>query len=294
MFLATFGCAHSPDAASSDAPEARSLSPGIHAVDSGDSLSTSELFDRLADHRAVVVGESHGTQWHHEMQADLLRALHDRVERVGLGMEMFQRPFQEALDAYVAGRIDEETMLERTEYAERWGMDTTYYRPLWRYARDHELPLLALNARAELTKKVAKVGLDGLSDDERARLPDMLDTSHQRHRAFVRRAFGAHGSAMSDERFEHFYQAQVVWDETMAHRAATFLNEQSDVASLVVVTGMFHAHRDFAIPPRLAKRLERGDVASLVPIDTTGKGPWSDATLRDLREQNVADFVWVK
>ncbi len=289
------GCAHTPDPSSESSSSNEQLSPGVYAIDAGESISKHELFERLADHRCVVVGESHGTPWHHELEADVFQTLHDRFGEIALGMEMFQRPFQSALTAYVSKEMDEETMLERTEYAKRWGVEPSHYRPLWSYAREHDLSLVALNARAELTREVSKVGLEGLSSTKRSQLPDEIDTSHEAHRDFVRRAFGQHGEAMSDAQFEHFYQAQVVWDETMAHRTATFLENHSEVEAMVILTGMFHAHRGFAIPPRLERRLPGGDnVATLVPLESGGSGPWSGASLEELREQNVADFVWVR
>ena len=60
-------------------------------------------------------------------------------------MEMFQQPFQRYLDEYVAGSIDEQTMLRATEYYRRWRMDFRHYAPILRYAREHGLPVIALN-----------------------------------------------------------------------------------------------------------------------------------------------------
>src|SRR5262249_46857217 len=77
----------------------------------------------------VFFGEEHDDRAMHEYEGWLLATLEDANEAQGghrpllLGMEMFQRPFQEPLDDYVAGRIDEREMLRRTEYFARWSFD---------------------------------------------------------------------------------------------------------------------------------------------------------------------------
>src|SRR5204862_6204934 len=105
---------------------------------------------------------------------------------VALGMEMFFRPFQPFLDAYVTGEIDEATMLEKTEWKARWGFGWEMYAPMLRYCREHKLPYVALNAPKVVTRTVSQKGLDGLSAEQRATLPP-LDMTDAAHRAFVRR-----------------------------------------------------------------------------------------------------------
>jgi uncharacterized iron-regulated protein len=102
-----------------------------------------------------VVGEQHDVAWHHEIQAQVLREVAERVDSAALGMEMFQRPFQSPLDAYIAGEISEADMLEQTEWAQRWGFGTDQYRPMWRFAHENEIPVVAHNARRELSKAIA-------------------------------------------------------------------------------------------------------------------------------------------
>lgn len=65
-------------------------------------------------------------------------------------------------------------MLIYTKYFERWRLDPRMYAPIFEYARQHRLRLVALNASKELTDRVGEVGIDGLSAEERAELPDTL------------------------------------------------------------------------------------------------------------------------
>jgi uncharacterized iron-regulated protein len=208
-------------------------------------------------------------------------------------MEMFKRPFQSALDAYVAGELEEAAMLEQTEWESRWGMDPALYRPLWQAARRRGMPLAALNARRELTRKIARQGLDGLSDEERAELPAEIDTSIAAQRDYLKMVLGEHGGQMN---LDHFIEAQATWDETMAETAVGFLAERPSLAGMVIVAGRAHARADFGIPPRIARRLgaDTEQVASLIPFQAGRDQPFGPLTLQNLRRHEIADYVWIK
>ncbi|MGE0081714.1 MAG: ChaN family lipoprotein, partial [Thiohalomonadaceae bacterium] len=85
--------------------------------------SLEQILPQLADRRVVFVGENHDQYSHHLVQLAIIRGLHRKHGELAIGLEFFQQPFQEHLDAYVAGAIDETEMLRRTEYMERWGYD---------------------------------------------------------------------------------------------------------------------------------------------------------------------------
>jgi uncharacterized iron-regulated protein len=295
LYLLLFGpaCATAPaETQPETSAETPRLKPGIYAVETGEPIGEKALYRRLADYTFVVVGESHDNTWDHEIQSRVYGALLKRRDAsVALGMEMFQRPFQSALDAYIDGEIDEQTMLDRAEWSTRWGMATESYAALWRRARNTGSPLVALNARRELSKRVADVGLDALDPALRQELPEQMDLTMEGHRDLVRKAFGAHGPP-SEEAFERFYQAQVVWDETMAHTAYSFMRSNPDVASMVILCGRFHAYPAFGIPPRIERRAGGDVAATLLPISKDA--PEAKYSLGELRERQIADFVWVR
>ncbi len=76
--------------------------------------------------------------------------------------------------------------------------------------------MIALNAERELTQKVGKVGLEGLSSAERSQLPDTFDKSDKRYHKRLQKVFKDHMKGMGP--FEHFWEAQLTWDETIAIR----------------------------------------------------------------------------
>ena len=221
-------------------------------VDSGREASFDEMIADLASARVVYVGESHDDEDHHALQAAIVRELHRRDPSLAIGLEMFQRPYQAALDDYVAGRIDTEEMLERTEWEERWGFDFEMYEPVLGYAREHGLPLVALNAPKEITRTVGREGLDGLDEAQRAALPE-LDLGDARHREMVREALEGHGH-MSDDMLERFYTAQVIWDETMAESVANVMTAPGAPERMVVLAGGMHVLEGRGIPSRAARR----------------------------------------
>jgi uncharacterized iron-regulated protein len=289
---AAFGCR--PRGSMVEAPMTE-LEPGVYRVDDGERLSGEKLWTgldefwaALEDARFVLVAESHENPRDHAVQLKVLSQLAERDRNLALGMEMFQRPFQEPLDRYVAGEIDESEMLARTEWEGRWGFGVQMYAPLWRLAASEQIPVLALNARRELTKRIAAVGLDGLTDAERADLPE-IERGPDRYRDWMRDVFRAHGAAMDSKKFERFFQAQITWDETMADTAVRWANEHPG-ATVVIVVGRGHVERDFGIPSRIRRRIgaEYGDgaVVSIVPVD-----PEQVPRFRWMRKERFADYV---
>ena len=263
--------------------------PGVYLAATGDAVTPDEFRTALLAARVVLVGESHDRAEDHAVQVRILDEVAAR-KATGLGMEMFQRPFQPALDLFVTGAIDEAEMLDQTEWKQRWGFDPELYRPLWSLARDRGVPIVALNARRELTKRIAKVGVDGLADAERADLPE-LDLSDKRYRAWMGEIFRAHGAQMKPDALDRFFAAQVAWDETMADTAARWIETHPD-ATLVVEAGRGHIERDWGIPSRLRRRLGAqygdGTVISVVPVARDAVPRWTWA-----QREKFADYVWV-
>ena len=72
----------------------------------------------------------------------LVRRLRERGAELAIGMEFFQQPFQDSLDAYIAGTLSEEDLLRETEYFERWRFDYRLYRPILRYAKEHGIDVV--------------------------------------------------------------------------------------------------------------------------------------------------------
>ncbi|WP_428268029.1 ChaN family lipoprotein [Haliangium sp.] len=249
----------------------------LRAKHGGAELSEDALVDELAAGAAVCIGEMHRNPHHHWAQLHLLDRLSERAAADGvtlaLGMEMFQRPFQAVLDDYAAGRIDEDDMLARTGWETRWGYDFGLYRPMVRLAVERGVPVIALNLSDELRKRVSDKGVEGLSEGDRAKLPQ-LELADAGHRAWWDDQMAGidghghgHGHGDSDDddgamRAERTYTIQVLWDETMADTAARWLSEgEAGKRRMVILAGSGHCH-DSAI----VRRLERRGVTPVVSV----------------------------
>ncbi len=112
-----------PEASAVPLGEDQLLDTRTLVVDLANLTNLEALIPRLADRRVVFVGEAHDRYEDHLNQLAIIRGLHQRGADLAIGMEMFQQPFQAALDAYIAGEIDEDEMLRRTDYFERWRFD---------------------------------------------------------------------------------------------------------------------------------------------------------------------------
>lgn len=248
-----------------------------------------EHIQHLAQADVVYLGETHDSVADHEAQLHIIQALYAENQaenrRLAIAFEMFQHPFQSVLDDYISGTIDEDTLRRDTEYDTRWGFPWEFYAPMLRFAREHQLPVLALNAPSEIVRKVAREGLESLDETERQVIPPLeeIRTDNQNYREYVGAVFAhAHHSAHGQMNFENFFAAQVVWDETMADNIAQFITENPD-DQVVVIAGQGHVIYGYGIPDRVARRL--GDdleqhkvlLNPIPPIVEEGEGAIADS-----------------
>jgi uncharacterized iron-regulated protein len=242
------------------------------AVFSGaESMDFEALVEKLAEKRVVMIGEVHDRYEHHLNQLELVCRLHRRHADLAIGLEFFQQPFQDPLDAYVALRIEAPEMLAKTEYYDRWHFDYRLYAPILEFARARGIPLVALNAPKEISSKVAQEGIAGLSEAERAQFSAQFERNLPGYRERLRAIFDEHPE-IQHMSFENFVEAQLIWDESMAERAARYL-EAHPGRRLVVLAGDGHVIRS-GIPARFSRRsgveavnLLQGEAQEIAPED---------------------------
>ncbi len=227
--------------------------PAITAVDLNAFQSLNSILPKLAIHKAVLVGEIHTRYGDHLNQLAVIKGLHQRWGKMAIGLEMVQQPYQSALDDYIAGRINEHDMLRRTQWYDRWKYDFRLYRPIFRYAKQNRIPLVALNVPKEITRRITKVGINGLTAKERAQLPRTLDKSNPAYTARLKKVFGGHMKT-SSKRFAQFMEAQLAWDEGMASQAARYLQRHPGY-KMVIIAGGGHVINREGIPDRLQRRI---------------------------------------
>ena len=223
-------------------------------VPTGMSVSPAQMLAVAGDARIVYVGETHDNPASHRLELQVLQGLADRYPgRAALGMEMFTRAQQPALDRWVAGELDEKAFLKESRWYENWKMDFAYYRDLLNFARERRIPVVALNAEKSLVEAVRSREADELSAEEKVRLPE-LDLDDPYHRGMTMAILGDHSHGEMQP--EGFVRSQTLWDETMAESVARYLASPAGAdRHMVVVAGGNHVRYGFGIPRRTFRRL---------------------------------------
>lgn len=250
------------------------LSPQVTAINIADSIGTSkecidskkriigqsQLIQKLALAKVVYLGETHDNAEDHRLQLEIIGQLQKKNSNFAIALEMFQRPYQGVVNDYLAGKIDEQELLDKSEYKQRWGYPWQYYAPIVQFAKAKKLPVIALNTPTEITRLVAKNGLDSLTPEQRKFIPPLsqIHADNAEYRQHLLGIFQQHqvDAKGNSPDFEKFFQAQVLWDETMAEGIAKFVQTNPGYQVLVLV-GKGHIVYNYGIPSRVARRFKR-------------------------------------
>jgi len=229
--------------------------------------SLTTITPQLAKHRVVFIGEQHDQYADHLNQLAVIKNLHKYWgERTSIGLEMTQQPYQSTLNDYIAGKISERGLLQGVQWYDRWRYDFRLYRPIFDYAKANNIPLIALNIPKELTQKITKVGIKGLSTAERQQLPTLIDRSNPNYTKRISSVFSKHLHT-SSKSIDKFLDAQLAWDEGMAFAAAKYL-KKNPMARMVILAGGGHVISRSGIPDRLDRQL--GTSSAVVLNNITG------------------------
>ncbi len=237
------------------------LTQDVTVVDMPRLSSIADIIKKADDRKIIYVGEVHDKFEHHRAQYEILRELYGKNKNIVIGMEMFQKQFQKALDDYISGTTEEREFLKKSQYFKRWGFDYTLYREILLFAREYKIPVAALNISNEIVSKVFKEGLLSLTADERKEIPPDMDISDTAYKARLKELFEGHRNSES-RNFDFFYEAQVLWDESMAHNLIEFMRENAG-RQAVVIAGMGHLAFGSGIPKR-AQRLNGEDYLIII------------------------------
>jgi uncharacterized iron-regulated protein len=227
---------------------AQTATPETLLRENGDPLKPDTLWKELRRATVVHIAETHDHVRGHEIQLEVVQALgpHD----LAVGLEMFPQSLQPVLDRWSAGELTEWDFLEGVNWYRTWGFPYRLFRPLFLYCRENRIPLVGLNAPADVNRKVGRGGLRSLDDADRARLPAeivLTDAAHRRNFEEIM----PHHPGMNTAKF---YEAFCVWDEAMADAAARWLREKK--TRLVVIAGNGHIRGRLGVPERARRRFD--------------------------------------
>ncbi len=221
----------------------------------------------LAKRAVVLLGEQHDEVEHHRWQLHTITALHGERPDMLLGFEMFPRRTQPVLDRWSAGELAEADFLTQVDWQQAWGMDAALYLPLFHFAREHRLPMLALNVDRSTASRVAAQGFALVPTGEREGVGEPAP-ARDAYRARLAEIFTMHpharGAPGADPGlFERFIRGQLFWDRAMAEVIANAAHATPQ-ALVVGIMGRGHIEYGDGVPFQLGA-LGVIDVATALP-----------------------------
>jgi uncharacterized iron-regulated protein len=203
--------------------------------------------------QVVYLGETHDSEADHQAQQQIIKTLITGPKPLILAMEMFQTPFQGAIDRYLTDETTEAQFLTESEYEARWGFPWALYQPIFALAKTQRLPVFALNTPREITRQVARRGLESLSPEQKSLIPKEIELGPESYRQAIQAIYAQHQPQGNSQGIDRFFQAMVLWDETMADGIAQLLGRFPD-RQIVVLVGQGHIINRYGIPDRVARR----------------------------------------
>src|SRR5690606_25743017 len=104
-------------------------------------------------------------------------------DELAVGFEMFPRRVQPVLDEWVAGDLDLDAFLEKVEWKTVWGFPPELYLPIFHFCREFGVPMLAINCRRDLVRRVGKEGWEAIAEEDRDGVtpPRPASLAHREH-----------------------------------------------------------------------------------------------------------------
>jgi uncharacterized iron-regulated protein len=266
------------------------VAPGaILSARSGGAVAFDRMVQEMMGSRLVHVGETHDAMAMHDIQFRVVRALYAKDRHLAIGMEMVPVTLQETLNKWTAGILTKEEFLREIRWYVTWNFNFGYYEKVFDFAREHRLPIYALNAPREVISKIRMRGWDALTDEEKAFFPAQPDVSHQDHRTLIRTVFESADipEAMKgpglDKMFEGLYRSQSAWDEVMGWNAVRAA--EAEGRRVVVLAGSGHLLYNLGLNRRAYERSNL-PFKTVVAVEVPG-GLKSLAVSR-----SIADYVF--
>jgi len=259
-------------------PEAMAHPHILRASDRSE-VSQSEFLRDLATVQVIYVGELHDHSGHHQAQLSIIRKLRQGSDQVAVGLEMFRKDSQAALDRWLGGGMSLNSFLK--VYEDNWSM-WDKYREIFEFAKRQKIRLVGLNIPRELTARVASQGFAALPESQRQALGNVRCLVTPEYGDFIRKAMGGHGG--HGRQFLFFCEAQLLWDTMMARHLVDFLKANRNTRMVVVLAGSGHAWK----PGMPRQMLEQMDVSYRVVL------PEIDGRLtRTNVDPELTDYLWL-
>lgn len=250
----------------------------------GKEISYGKMLQELKKADVVLFGEQHNDPIAHWMQLELAKDLHQaKPKSFAVGAEMFEADVQLVLNEYLAGQAPEKNFEQESR---PWPNYATDYRPIIRYAKEQNIPVIATNVPRRYAAMVSGGSLSALenvSADAKkyiAPLPITVDMELPGYKNMMA-MFGSstHGNSKS----QNIVQAQALKDATMAH---FILGQVQKGKQVLHLNGAYHSDNFEGIGWYLKQAKPNVQTRTITTV--------LQADLEGLSEENKkADFILV-
>lgn len=215
-------------------------------------LQLTELVNQVSAGDIIIMGESHAQPGQPNLdqknQVELITALLKKNRNVSVGMEFLKFTTQPRINEYLLNKISDSQFLIDAQWDQQ---------PFVDYKTQILLPTLGmgwtygLNSPAEVTKFVRKNGLAQITPEYTLLLPPNFELGDSKYETRFNEYMGFiahHGGVL-----EYYFQAQSIWDDTMAWQALEIMKSNPNQI-LVIIVGNFHVQYDGGLPNRIKNR----------------------------------------
>jgi uncharacterized iron-regulated protein len=219
----------------------------IYSTAKQQQISIADIISDMRKADVLFFGEEHDDSTGHAVEYVILKGLVQKYPgKVALSMEMFETDCQTVLNEYLKGYIREKSLISD---ARTWP-NYTDYRPMVELAKLEGLPVIAANSPARYTHMATANGLNSLRQLDSTGLsylpPLPIDTATGAYHKKFTDLMGGEMPGM------HMYQAQNLWDATMAWSIAKF-SKAHPAFKIMHINGGFHSEEKLGTVSQLKK-----------------------------------------
>ena len=177
----------------------------------GKKIAYSKMIKKLVKNDIVLIGEFHNNPISHWLQLEITKDA-SQQRKLTMGAEMFEQDNQQALNAYLQGKLTQKGL---DTAARLWPNYKTDYAPLVNFAKENKITFAATNIPRRYAALVARKGfeaLDSLTAIEKtwmSPLPMAFDSTLPGY-VNMKNMMAGHASS-------NIIKAQASKDATMAH-----------------------------------------------------------------------------
>lgn len=254
-----------------------SAEPKILDISSGKTISFSEMILTLQEANYIFLGDDVTAKKHSVAQMEIIEAIYGINKKLVVGVESFRSGNQYILDQWSAQEIKKRRFVDK--FNENWG-DWNRYNKLFKYIRDNNIKLAALNIPREILIQVEIGGLDSLSISQAGTLGEGIICYISQENVMRRRHL--YKGIFKNQNFKYYCEMQILGDIMMSKNLMKY-HEQCPDHIVIILAGDTHSWKH-GIPSRMSTERE---MKSKIVLFEAERATRNNVTIAD------ADYLWL-